>query len=68
MALQPQTKDTDELEHGISYRMDAESIRDCQRHIGHEPCFRSDKRHSCATECRWRHQCRRIVAEWLRDW
>ena len=68
MSIQTQFADADDFEPGILHRMDAESIRDSQKHLGHEPCFRSAKRHTCAIECQWRYQCRRIVAEWLREW
>lgn len=30
-------------------------------------CFRSQERHLCdETDCEWRHDCRRLVAEWRR--
>jgi hypothetical protein len=34
---------------------------------GHEPCFRSDRRHQCAEQdCRWRADCLAMCAQWRR--
>lgn len=38
-----------------------------QIRTGHEPCFQTDRRHTCGeTDCRWRAECRPSRADWLR--
>lgn len=42
-------------------------IRQQQELRGEEPCFRTERRLLCAhSECRWRSECRRLVAAWKR--
>jgi len=50
------------------YRMDTTAIRDSQKQLGLDPCFRSTAMPTCTTPCQWRRHCRRPVAEWLREW
>ncbi len=38
-------------------------------HIGQQarpPCFQSDQRYLCKAICPWSHQCKKLIAEWLR--
>jgi len=42
-------------------------IRQLQVQQGAEPCFRTERRLLCARiECKWRSECRRLVAAWKR--
>lgn len=42
-------------------------IRRLQEEQGEEPCFRTERRLLCGqTNCRWRSECRRLVAAWKR--
>lgn len=41
------------------------AIRAMQRQRGEEPCFSTDKRHSCAERCEWRKDCLKSRAVWL---
>ena len=38
-------------------------IRDLQKKMGHEPCFRTDRSEYCMFDCQWRFDCCRPVAE-----
>jgi hypothetical protein len=40
-------------------------IRALQRQRGEEPCFSTDKRHTCAGQCEWRKECHKSRAVWL---
>ncbi|MCC7414328.1 MAG: hypothetical protein IT495_22125 [Gammaproteobacteria bacterium] len=46
---------------------EADIVRAIQRARGEETCFRTERRLSCGrVHCEWRHDCRRLVAEWMR--
>jgi hypothetical protein len=38
-----------------------------QMRSGHEPCFQTERRHTCGEDrCGWRAECRTARADWLR--
>jgi hypothetical protein len=42
-------------------------IRAIQKTTNHEPCFRSEFNKRCTEkDCKWRTECRKIIAEWCR--
>jgi hypothetical protein len=41
-------------------------IRNIQIQRGEEPCYMSDKRYGCTTQCEWRHECCKLKAQWRR--
>lgn len=42
-------------------------IRAIQQRLGEPVCFGGDERYDCPrTSCRWRGDCQRPIAEWLR--
>lgn len=41
-------------------------IRALQLLLEEVPCFATEKRHDCAEPCKWRRDCRGMVATWLR--
>ncbi|MBI4984240.1 MAG: hypothetical protein HZC24_02535 [Rhodocyclales bacterium] len=59
---------TDDSGHIPLYRIDIAAVRDAQKDLGLDPCFRSAKMLTCTTDCDWRHHCRRPVAAWMREW
>jgi hypothetical protein len=52
----------------------SETMTDCtqliqaiQHYTHHRPCFRLDADMICTeVDCQWRHECRRLIAEWCR--
>lgn len=46
--------------------LQAPAIKALQRLLDEAPCFATDKRHDCAEPCKWRRNCRGMVAAWLR--
>lgn len=51
---------------GWSCQTKTDSIREFQRRLGQEPCFRTEKSESCLGNCEWHFDCCRPIAEWLR--
>lgn len=42
-------------------------ILGAQMRAGHEPCFQTERRHTCGeTGCRWRAECLSLRADWVR--
>jgi len=42
-------------------------VRAIQKAVQNRPCFRSDKSENCLdTDCQWKTECNKIIAEWLR--
>lgn len=41
-------------------------IKALQKFLDEAPCFATEKRHDCAELCKWRRNCRGMVATWLR--
>lgn len=40
-------------------------VRAIQQALGQEPCYQTDYRYHCETECKW-VDCKKLVASWLR--
>ena len=58
----PQPVDAARLVKAQRWRIRAE-----QEHLGHEPCFRAERRLFCReTRCPWRAECLSLHAEWRR--
>ena len=55
---------------GLDYPADstkARVVRAIQRRLGQPECFASDQRYECGrTDCEWRADCLRPIAEWRR--
>lgn len=55
---------------GVHYPWDAPAtriVRAIQRREGRLPCCGSDLRYTCTdTDCPWRDECFKLIAEWLR--
>lgn len=58
----------DALGMGFANWSNTPMIQNLQMKEGHEPCFRSQKSTRCTEDCQWGRDCRRLVAEWLREW
>lgn len=44
-----------------------ELIRNIQKAINHQPCFRSEIRNICCdNDCNWQKECKKMIAEWYR--
>ncbi|HUW51094.1 MAG TPA: hypothetical protein VMV75_08790 [Sulfuricella sp.] len=41
-------------------------IKALQLLLDEAPCFATEKRHDCAEPCKWRRNCRGMMATWLR--
>lgn len=41
-------------------------IRAIQKAQGQKPCFLSDDRYECESDCEWSRNCKKLTSEWRR--
>ena len=55
------------VDHPEHINTEVELIRKIQKISKHRPCFQSQLKEHCEeTECQWRAECRKLIADWLR--